>query len=59
MVSKVVQLDVNGQKREVMVAPLCTLLEVLRDQLGLTAAKAGCQQGGCGGCSYLLRLTPP
>ena len=38
-----------------MVAPVTTLQSVLRDQLGATATKEGCRQGGCGSCTVLRR----
>ena len=51
-------LTVNGRARAVRVAPAHTLLEVLRDQLGLTGAKRGCNQGVCGACTVLLAGRP-
>lgn len=47
-------LDVNGQPRRVEVEPRWSLLFVLRDQLGLTGAKAGCERGECGACTVLI-----
>lgn len=47
------RLKVNGQPREVDVPLGTTLLGVLRDDLGLTAARYGCGQGSCGAC-YVL-----
>jgi carbon-monoxide dehydrogenase small subunit len=50
-----VRLTVNGQKREVVLNhPLRRLLDLLRDDLGLTGAKEGCGEGECGACSVLL-----
>jgi len=46
--------EVNGQARSVDVPPLKRLLDVLRDDLGLTGAKEGCGEGECGACSVLL-----
>ena len=53
-----VTLTVNGRARAVRAAPWHTLLEVLRDQLGLTGAKRGCNQGVCGACTVLLAGKP-
>ena len=47
-------LTVNGREHAVDVAPGATLLEVLRDELGLTGAKLGCGEGRCGACQVLL-----
>lgn len=47
-------LIVNGSKREVSFEPGATLLEVLRDHLGLTGTKEGCSKGDCGACTVLL-----
>ena len=49
-----IELDINGAKREVEVEPRITLLDCLRDQLGLTGAHAGCEHGVCGACSVLF-----
>jgi carbon-monoxide dehydrogenase small subunit len=54
MASKLVRLRVNGRNEELMVAPIATLLSVLRDELQLTSVKSGCAQGGCGSCSVLV-----
>ena len=51
-------LTVNGRARAVRAAPADTLLEVLRDQLGLTGAKRGCNQGVCGACTVLVDDKP-
>ena len=47
-------LTVNGSKKELEVEPRWTLLYVLRDKLGLTGAKAGCERGECGSCTVLI-----
>ena len=51
-------LTVNGTTHEVEVSPLTPLLDVLRDELGVTGPKAGCHQGGCGACTVLVDGTP-
>ena len=51
-------LNVNGEDRAVEAQPSDTLLEVLRDQLALTGAKRGCNQGVCGACTVLLDGRP-
>ena len=48
------KLTVNGLEHEVESPPLTTLLAVLREELGITSPKAGCQQGGCGTCTVLV-----
>ena len=45
---------VNGQSTEFLCAPDASALEVLRDTLGLTGSKEGCNSGDCGACSVLL-----
>ena len=49
-----IRLTVNGELCEVSVEPWETLLEVLRDRLGLTGAKEACGRGDCGSCSVIL-----
>jgi nicotinate dehydrogenase subunit A len=48
------QISVNGRERTVEVPADATLLEVLRDELGLTGAKYGCGEGRCGACAVLV-----
>ena len=48
------RLQVNGSQHELDLRGHETLLEVLRDQLGLTGAKLSCGQGECGACTVLL-----
>jgi carbon-monoxide dehydrogenase small subunit len=52
------KLTVNGTPREIESAPLTTLLDVLREELGVTSPKAGCEQGGCGACTVLVDGEP-
>ncbi len=47
-------MTVNGEARVVDVAPLKRLLDVLREDLGLTGAKEGCGEGECGACTVLI-----
>jgi aerobic-type carbon monoxide dehydrogenase small subunit (CoxS/CutS family) len=47
-------LTINGQARRIEAGLADTLLTVLRDQLLLTAAKRGCNQGVCGACTVLI-----
>jgi aerobic carbon-monoxide dehydrogenase small subunit len=51
-------LTVNGVTRQLASPPLSTLLHVLREELGVTSPKAGCQQGGCGACTVLVDGEP-
>jgi carbon-monoxide dehydrogenase small subunit len=48
------ELTVNGQTRAVDIEPRMTLLDVLRDELGLKATHAGCEHGVCGACTVLV-----
>jgi xanthine dehydrogenase YagT iron-sulfur-binding subunit len=45
---------VNGQSFELDVEPRTSLLDALRELLGLTGTKKGCNQGGCGACTVLV-----
>ena len=49
-----VELTVNGHRHAVEVEARTTLLDCLRDRLGLTGAHAGCEHGVCGACTVLL-----
>ncbi len=51
-------LHVNGERREVAVLPHHTLLEVLREDLGLIGTKHGCELGECGACTVLIDGLP-
>ncbi|MDA0798024.1 MAG: (2Fe-2S)-binding protein [Chloroflexi bacterium] len=46
-----VQCTLNGQPTEFLAAPYLSLLEVLRETLGLTGTKEGCNDGNCGACT--------
>jgi aerobic-type carbon monoxide dehydrogenase small subunit (CoxS/CutS family) len=52
------ELSVNGEPVEVSFAPYKTLLEVLREDLGLTGTKHGCELGECGACAVLVDGEP-
>lgn len=45
------KLDINGKSHEFAVEPRVTLLDALREHLGLTGTKKGCDQGQCGACT--------
>jgi carbon-monoxide dehydrogenase small subunit len=50
----VVSANINGEETEFLCEARQTLLEVLRDVLGLTGTKEGCGNGNCGACSVIL-----
>jgi len=52
------KLRVNGEEQEVLFHPYKTLLEVLREDLGLTGTKHGCELGECGACAVLVDGQP-
>ena len=55
MASKVrVQAQINDQDQDFLVDPRQSLLETLRDVLGMTGAKEGCNDGNCGACSVII-----
>jgi carbon-monoxide dehydrogenase small subunit len=53
-----VRLRVNGEERELLAPVHHTLLEVLREELGLAGTKHGCELGECGTCTVLLDGRP-
>jgi carbon-monoxide dehydrogenase small subunit len=55
---QLIRLRVNGEFREIAAAPSKTLLEVLREDLGLIGTKHGCELGECGTCAILVEGEP-
>jgi len=49
-----VRATINGDQREFLIDPYISLLETLRDVLGLTGTKEGCNDGNCGACTVVL-----
>lgn len=49
-----IELTVNGENREVYVKPHTRLLDILREDLGLTGTKEGCGKGECGACTVIM-----
>ena len=56
--NKTISLKVNGSERNVEVEPRVTLLDLVRDQFGLTGAKLGCDIQVCGACTLLVDGKP-
>ena len=50
----VVQTTINGEEMQLLCEPRQSLLEVLRDEAGLTGSKEGCNNGNCGACSVMI-----
>ena len=53
-----VNLIINGLRRSLVVEPRWSLLYVLREKLGLTGTKTGCERGECGACTVLIDEVP-
>ncbi len=58
MSKKTLNLTVNGEKIKVEVEPNLTLLDLLREQLGLTGTREGCDTGACGACTVMVDGAP-
>ncbi len=58
MARQLINITLNGRPRQVAVEPRWSLLETLRDHLGLTGAKEGCGTGDCGACTVLVDGRP-
>ena len=58
MNKQLISLKVNGEKFELAIPPNKLLLDVLREDLGLTGTKRGCDDSSCGACSVLVDGTP-
>ena len=54
----ILSFTLNGSPADVLVKPTETLLDVLREQLGVTGPKRGCDSGDCGGCTVLINNEP-
>ena len=54
MAKQVISVTVNGEPYEVFLDSRTTLLQLLREHLGLTGTKEGCSEGECGACSVVL-----
>jgi aerobic-type carbon monoxide dehydrogenase small subunit (CoxS/CutS family) len=57
-VNRTIALTINGKKKELVVDVRQSLLEVLREQLGLISIKQGCAVGECGTCTVLIDDAP-
>ncbi|PCI74887.1 MAG: (2Fe-2S)-binding protein [SAR86 cluster bacterium] len=57
-VERMIRININGQMRNVDVAPQETLASTLRYKLGLTGTKLGCNRGECGACTVLVDDVP-
>lgn len=55
---RVVSTKINGEEIEFLCEPRQTLLEALRDVLGMTGTKEGCSNGNCGACTILMNGRP-
>ncbi|MFP4316573.1 MAG: (2Fe-2S)-binding protein [Desulfovibrionales bacterium] len=53
-----ITLNINGVNHRLMVEPRWTLLHVLREELGFTGTKVGCERGECGACTVLIDDIP-
>jgi len=58
MKQKIVSFTVNGESRQIAVAPNRSLLDALRSEAGLTGTKKGCDVGECGSCTVIMNGRP-
>ena len=54
MKKELIELSINGRKYELAIQPSALLLDVLRQDLGLTGSKRGCDESSCGACTVLI-----
>src|ERR1700733_1285995 len=54
MKKELVELKINGRAHELAIEPSALLLDVLRQELGLTGSKRGCDESSCGACTVLV-----
>ncbi len=55
---KLIKLTVNAREYEIAVEPNLTLTHLIRDELGMTGTKKGCETGDCGACTVILDGLP-